>query len=249
MLEQLSTYIIKSKNNLFVLLCLVVLSSNAVFAVEPVFKVQPLSITKLNYNTYDVYVYGAGSYSNQSNLWAATEISNEYNDRNEAEWYIDIGATLETSWSNVKGLHLCSSIGYKRVKYNYVDEASWNNGVVSDWLSLEINCDYSIVCIGVKSDVLLNSSMINHDDFSYVGFYPNSFNKITLCPFAGLQVRFTKFKIEGRLGYYFLPYLNLENMALNNFRTIYYQRFYWEVRIAARLFTSGIQIKSTSNIF
>lgn len=244
MLELLNTYIIKSRNKFAFIFFVTILISNAVFAQDTTFVIPSLYSTQLKHNTFEVYLYGAASYQGRANLWTA--INNGLHRKDGEEWYIDVGATLETSWSNVNGLHLCSSVGYKRVKYNYVDEVIWNNGVVSDWLSLEVNCDYYIFCVGVKSDVLLNSTMTNHNEFSYVGFYPNSFNKITFCPFAGMQFRFTKFKIEGRMGYYVAPYLNIKKIALHNFYTTHYDGLYWEVRLSARIFTSGTKIMSRS---
>lgn len=243
MLERLNTYIIKQKIKCVIALGLFMTISNVIWAQTSKLLIQPLTKSQLKYNTFDVYVYGAASYQDRANLWTAT--NNVLSARKGEEWYVDVGATIETSWSHVKGLHLCSSIGYKRVKYNYIDEDIWENGVVSNWLSVDVNCDYTMFGLGIKSDVLLNTKIINQDDFSYIGLNASCFNKITFCPYASFILPLTKLKIEGRIGYYIAPYFNVRKIALNNFYTTHYDGLYWEVRIATRLFTSGTQIKST----
>lgn len=155
---------------------------------------------------------------------------------------------LETEFYKTKQdkLRLGGYFGYKYEVYGYNKGFSDNSGVYSHWLSADMNVSYANFGAGIRSDIFLTSKIKNNDHFTYEGLYSECFNPITLCFYGSLNLRFTNFKLEARLGSYLIPQFNPDKISYYNLKATHVEGLYFELKLHYRIFTTGKVHKAPS---
>ena len=185
----------------------------------------------------DVFAYAGGGMINNGNLWLANNNTNAA-DKDLHGTYLDAGLQTEFFLSGRESLRLNTALGYKHEVYAY-DKRLGSTGVHTHWLSADLNMTLSYFGAGIRSDIFLNSTIKNNDHFSYEGLYGKCFNPASLCYYASFNIRFTRMKLEARLGSYIKPQLNPDKIAYYNLHKSYVEGLYFEARLQYRLFTTG----------
>ncbi len=198
--------------------------------------VTPLSQSTLNPIQADIFVYAAGGTSKNGNLWTAT---NYINDKDVYGTFVDLGLKAELYKQKLNGIRLGTSFGYKYQVYAYDKSLSGNSGVYSHWLTADLDFCLSYFNAGFKSDIFLSSKIKNNDHFSYEGLYSDCFNHISFCYYVGLNVRFTRLKLEARIGSYLVPQFSPEKISYHNMTKTHVDGSYFEIRVYYRIFTTG----------
>lgn len=198
--------------------------------------VTPLSQSTLNPLQADIFVYAAGGTSKNGNLWTAT---NYINDKDVYGTFVDLGLKAEFYKQKLKGIRLGTSFGYKYQVYAYDKSLSGNSGVYSHWLTADLDFCLSYFNAGFKSDIFLSSKIKNNDHFSYEGLYSDCFNHISFCYYVGFNVRFTRLKLEARIGSYLVPQFSPEKISYHNMTKTHVDGSYFEIRVYYRFFTTG----------
>lgn len=201
--------------------------------------VQPLSMTKLRPVLFDIYLFGAGSYNSNKNLWTAN--NNSYSKRVYGT-FVNAGVEAEAYKGNM--MRLGGALGYKYQRYAYDAGLSANDGVFSHWLTADLNLNYWYFCAGLLSDIYLNSYTKSKDHFSYEGLNSDCFNKASLAWYVGANMRFTRVKAEIRIGSFIKPQLNAEKIAHYNMHKSMVSSLFWEAKLSYRIFTSGKHYQS-----
>ena len=198
--------------------------------------VTPLSQSTLNPIQADIFVYAAGGTSKNGNLWTAT---NYINDKDVYGTFVDLGLKAELYKQKLNGIRLGTSFGYKYQVYAYDKSLSGNSGVYSHWLTADLDFCLSYFNAGFKSDIFLSSKIKNNDHFSYEGLYSDCFNHISFCYYVGLNVRFTRLKLEARIGSYLVPQFSPEKISYHNMTKTHVDGSFFEIRVYYRIFTTG----------
>lgn len=198
--------------------------------------VTPLSQSTLNPLQADIFVYAAGGTSKNGNLWTAT---NYINDKDVYGTFVDLGLKAEFYKQKLNGIRLGTSFGYKYQVYAYDKSLSGNSGVYSHWLTADLDFCLSYFNAGFKSDIFLSSKIKNNDHFSYEGLYSDCFNHISFCYYVGFNVRFTRLKLEARIGSYLVPQFSPEKISYHNMTKTHVDGSYFEIRVYYRIFTTG----------
>ena len=185
---------------------------------------------------FDIFVYAAGGTSKNGNLWTAT---NYINDKDVYGTFVDLGLKAEFYKQKLNGIRLGTSFGYKYQVYAYDKSLSGNSGVYSHWLTADLDFCLSYFNAGFKSDIFLSSKIKNNDHFSYEGLYSDCFNHISFCYYVGLNVRFTRLKLEARIGSYLVPQFSPEKISYHNMTKTHVDGSYFEIRVYYRIFTTG----------
>lgn len=196
--------------------------------------VQSVEASKVKLLTFDFYVYAGGSSNNLGKLWTATNGNRFFNDMYSTS--VNGGLGTEVCY---RMLRSSLTLGYK---YERIAQDRWfseSDGVYSNWLSVDWNVSYAFGMLGLCTDVYLNGYTKSSDNFKYVGFNKNCFNKASLCLYGGMVLRFHAFRLEARLGIYTQPHLDVNKVAYYNAGKTQLKKGYFEIRIAYRLFTTG----------
>jgi len=203
------------------------------------YDIHPLGITQKHPLLFDIYIYGSGSYKSHRNLWIAS--NNVYGSKHIYDTFADLG--IEAEAYNYSWLRLGASLGYKYERYAYNGGFSSSEGILSHWLSTELNASVQgsglILKFGAISDLYLSSRKKNNDSFSYEGINGDCFNNASFALFFGMGFNLNRIKFEGRIGNYFLPQLNPNKIAYYNLNKSYVSGLFWEVKVSYRIFTSG----------
>ena len=200
--------------------------------------VKPLSESTLNPIQADVFIYGSGASHKYGSL--STAVNNYSNNNYDVyETHFDLGIKTEFFKQKMPGLRLGVSLGYKYMVYAYDRNIFNKYGVHSHWLSpcLDFSCSFFI--IGFKSDIYLYSHIKNSDNHSYEGLYNDCFNIISLIYYVGLNIRFTRFKIEAKMGGFLKPQLNPQRLSYHSMNKTRVDGFYFEMGLYYRIFTTG----------
>lgn len=197
---------------------------------------------RLNPLQMEVFAYVGGStqngYLSHSYLHTANNnVSGGY--RELYGTYLDVGLGGELYKSQFDNIRIRTAIGYKREKYAYNKSLSDNSGVYSDWLSTEVSAIAAFVGVGFKSNIFMGSKIKNKDNFTYEGLYSECFNKMTLCGYICTSFRFTRLKMEARVGTFFKPQFSPKKISYYNMTKTSVDGFCFEVRAYYRIFTTG----------
>lgn len=230
---------IKTRNRLFAFpIALVLMFLNPCNMMAQENNVRPLSQTVLNPLQAEVFIYASGGTSKNGNLWTATNnIRNK--DMDVYGTYFDAGLEAELFMQKLNAIRLGASLGYKYEVYAYNKSLSNNSGVYSHWFTADLDFNISYFNAGIKSDIFLSSKIKNNDHFSYEGLYSDCFNRMSLCYYVGANIRFSRLKLEARLGSYLKPQFSPEKISYHNMNKTYVDGFYFEIRVYYRIFTTG----------
>ena len=200
--------------------------------------VRPISQTVLNPLQADLFLYASWGTSKNGNLWTATNnVRNK--DMDVYGTYLDAGFEVELFKQKLNAIRLGASLGYKYEVYAYNKSLSNNSGVYSHWLTADLDFNISYFNVGVKSDIFLSSNIKNNDHFSYEGLYSDCFNRMSLCYYVGANIRFTRLKLEARIGSFLKPQFSPEKISYHNMNKTYVNGLYFEIRAFYRIFTTG----------
>lgn len=191
---------------------------------------------KLNPLQMELFTYAGGGSTRNGNLWTA---NNYVNDRDVYGTYLDMGLGGELYKSRLDYVRIRATIGYKREKYAYNKSLSDNSGVYSDWLSTDVSAIVGYLGVGLKSNIFMGSKIRNKDNFTYEGLYSECFNKAALCWYVNCCLRFTRLKVEARVGSFFKPQFSPKKISYHNMTKTYVDGTYFEVRAFYRIFTTG----------
>lgn len=208
-------------------------------------KVIPVRPSRIKPLHASVGVYAAGSRICHESLTTAN--NTRYNYQPTYGKYVDAGVTAELC-RNRGIFQYIGSVGYKYNVYNYSKSMIGDSGVDSHWISTDLKAEVSYVGLGVQSDIHLFSKVRNNDYFSYNGLYPETFNSATLCWYLSGQLRFTRLKLEARVGSYIIPHLNPNKIAYYNLTDTTVNNLYFECRLSYRIFTTG-RVRSIQSLF
>jgi len=188
-----------------------------------------------------VYLYAGGGFMTDRSLQVAG--SNSMRQGALSCAYSDAGAMVALYTSNVELLHINTYVGYKYQTHNFSRQTAANAGIDAHWLSLDIGPEFGSsfagAGIGVKADVLLHSKVRNSSSFVYEGIYEDCFNKVALSGYYALHYEFFRFRLEYRMGMYFIPHLDPQRVAYYNHTPTATGGLYFEFRAYYRLFTTG----------
>lgn len=198
--------------------------------------ISPLSQTVLNPLQAELFVYASGGTVRNGNLWTAT---NYLKDKDVYGTYLDIGLKAELYKQKLIGIRLGASLGYKYEVYDYDKSLFGNSGVYSHWLTADLDFNLSYFNVGIKSDIFLSSKIKNNDHYSHEGLYSDCFNRMSLCYYVGLNIRFTRLKFEVRVGSYLKPQFSPEKISYHNMTKTHVEGLYLEIRAYYRIFTTG----------
>lgn len=198
--------------------------------------VKMLSPMKLNPLQMELFAYAGGGSMRNANLWTA---NNHVNSRDMYGTYLDMGLGGEFYKSRFDYIRIRNTIGYKREKYVYSKTLSDNSGIYTDWLSIDVSAIIGFLGIGLKSNIFMGSNIKNKDNFTYEGLYSECFNKAAFCWYLSWSLRFTRFKMEARVGTFLKPQFSPEKISYHNMTKTYVKSHYFEVRVYYRIFTTG----------
>ena len=143
----------------------------------------------------------------------------------------------------MNGNTLAINIGYSYDHFSYQQDRWSNAGIHAHWLSLEAAIyGFRFLLIGFKTNVFLGSTSVSHDGWSYNGFYPDCFNRITFEPTMGIRITYTNIFLEIRLGTDMGKKINRKKMAYyNHMGSQYYSDSdgFFEIRLGFRNFTTA----------
>ena len=97
----------------------------------------------------------------------------------------------------------------------------------------------SLKVLTEKEKKALLTKIKNNDHFSYEGLYSDCFNHISFCYYVGFNVRFTRLKLEARIGSYLVPQFSPEKISYHNMTKTHVDGSYFEIRVYYRIFTTG----------
>lgn len=238
MYEQLSIYITRNKAHgshaIFIITFLLLTSVAELNAQQlEIFSVRQSSTKPI---LTDIYLYVSGSREDQSLLY--TSNNNIHNNKNTYSKYVDFGTGIEI-YRNPSIFQFFGYFGYKYESLSYDKSIFVSEGVDSHWLSTDIKAEISCLGIGIKTDYFINSKVQNSDNFSYNGIYSDCFNKVSVCSYLAVQIRFTRLKFEVRIGPYIVPHINPDKIAYYNLTKSSVNGLYLDFRISYRIFTTG----------
>jgi hypothetical protein len=200
--------------------------------------VPPLSQTVLNPLQTDLFVSVSGGTIKNGNLWTATN-NTRNKDKDVYGTFLDLGLNAEFYKQKLDGIRLGISLGYKYEVYAYDKSLSGNSGVYSNWLTADLDICFSYLNAGIKSDIFLSSKIKNNDHYSYEGLYSDCFNRMSFCYYVGANIRFTRLKLEARIGSYLKPQFSPEKISYHNMEKTHVNGDYFEIRAYYRIFTTG----------
>lgn len=199
--------------------------------------VVPTNISKTNLPCMDLFVYCAGSTKGGVNFNYYS--SNIWNDtKNLYGSFINLGIGCELYRSQNDQWRLGTNLGYKYEKFAYGRELFGELGIQSHWFSTDISIYWSFLCVGITSDMLINSHVKYKDTFTYQGFNEKCFNNVTFSWYGGLNTKFSFAKLEIRAGMYIIPQLNPNYIAYHcSIDNVRVPTFYWEARVSFPIFS------------
>jgi len=213
-------------------------------------QVLPLSKTILPTTITEIFAYASGGFSKNSSLGTA---NNNLKTQKNDIWgtYFDIGSAFSFYNTKREWFRFNASLGYKYQVYSDKNLFSSSAGVYTHWMTFDVSPTFGWLglglSIGLKTDIFLKSIIKNTDHFSYEGLYSDCFNKASLCYYMGYSFQFRAFKIEGRIGTYFIPQINPQKTAYYNLTNAKTSGFYFELRLFYRIFTTGKISKTPGN--
>lgn len=200
--------------------------------------VKSLSKSSLNPIQADVFIYGSGASHKYGSLSFAVN-NYSYNNHNIYGTHYDLGIKTELFKRKLPDLRLGASLGYKYMVYAYDRNIFNKYGAHSHWLSPSIDIGYGFFNVGFKSDIYLYSHSKNSNNHSYEGLYKDCFNKMSFSCYLSFNIRFTRFKIEVRLGSDLKPQLNPRKLSYHSMQKTKVDGYYSEILLYYRMFTTG----------
>lgn len=148
-----------------------------------------------------------------------------------------------------KGPFFEASIGYLLGSLGYVQNPFSKPSVKSHWISLDVNYSDSrlwdgIIFVGIKSNLFLTSSNVSSSNFSIIGIYDSCFNPATFFPYFGIRLNIRNIRLEGRIGYQVIQYLNPDKISYHTMAKSAISPLYFEAGIGLKLFTTSDKTKS-----
>lgn len=152
-----------------------------------------------------------------------------------------------------KGPFFEASVGYLLGTLGYTLNPVEKPTVLSHWISLDANYSDTrlingIIFVGVKSNVFIKSSNIRSGNFSILGIYDSCFNPATFFPYLGVRFDIGVFRLDGRIGYQVVEYLNPNKVALHTMTKSAVSPLYFEFGIGIKLFTNSNKTRSIEYI-
>ena len=236
MSELLNMYIIK--NRYFIratILCLMLITSSVVVSAQDSI-VNPLSISEKKTTPTDVLLYVAGSRNSHGNMWTAS--NTVYVDNYIYGKYLDIGAEFDFCRDNGT-IKLCGLLGYRVETFSFDKRFFANTGIDSHFISADIKAEYIVLGAGLKSDIFLFSRAKDPGGLVYLGYNSDCFNRMSLCAYISYTIPFSRLKLEGRIGGYFVPHINPNKISYVNLTKSYFDGLYFEFRLSYKIFTTG----------
>lgn len=234
------------------------LLTNLALGQDTAFVVQPLSETKKCPVTFNLWGYGMGARTKHANLWTANNPSYVSNKLYCTYWDAglsfdiarrprNLSSASKNKFTNnelmniVYTLHTSLGLGYRYEAYAFQSSGQEKllTGIVQHRLTCEANVKYYLFTLGLTTDFLLKSVRKDQGDFSHIGLYDDCFNRTTFRWYLGIYFPVSFIELEGRVGWYIVPQLDVNKFAYHNMNTGHWDGFYWELRLAFRLFTTG----------
>lgn len=155
---------------------------------------------------------------------------------------------LRTDFKKDRGPFFEASVGYILGTLGYKLNPFTRPNVLSHWISFDINYSDTrmwngIIFVGVKSGVFLNSSNVK-GDFPILGIYDSCFNPVLFFPYSGIRLNIGIARIEGRIGYQVVGYLNPDKVAMHTMTKSAVSPLYFELGIGLKLFTNSNKTRS-----
>lgn len=212
--------------------------------------IREITSTALNPWRTDLYVYASWSMNKHGNL-----LQNDINAAfHGSELYMGLYEVgIRTDYKKDKGLFLEGSLGYMFGSLAYFRSPFETPNVRSHWITFDLNASLTKIMdglffIGVKSDVFLNSSNNRAADYAILGIYDDCFNPATLFPYLGVRMSIRNIRLDGRIGYQVVQYLNPNKVACHTMTKSAVSPLYFEVGIGLRLFTNSNKSKTVEYI-
>lgn len=220
------------------------------FFIEPIeaheLYIDSICSTQLFTNQTLICVYAEGGYYSNGILFTAT--NNRFNRKN-----IDDNSLESTLWgggiateiynTKCKWLRIAWAIGYKYQKYYYTGDTLANAGIHNHLLTATLKTKFMFyegmyVLSGLFMDGLLKTAISNDDNYTYVGFNKDCFNKLSLGCYVGGAFAFPDFELEILLGIYIIPQLNPNKIAYYNQIPTTVNACFLDVRVSIPIYTT-----------
>jgi hypothetical protein len=133
--------------------------------------------------------------------------------------HLKIGAeTTATMWNKV---NITASLGYKYANHAYGWDPLSSDGITSHWLSTDLNFNWTFIHLGMVSDIFLDSQTSRAKNYHYEGLNRDCFNRVSLAMYGGIQMTFSKFKVQLRYSFWpIIPHLNPNKLAYYNMERV-----------------------------
>lgn len=199
----------------------------------------------------DVYAFGTWSSKENRNLWTA----NNNTGKDKLDCYlsfIELGVGVDLYKD--RGFLLEGNLGYSYGSLAYVRNLFPPSNVKTHWVTFDANISHTLLLDGmfyggIKSSVLIGSSINNSDNYSFEGFYDDCFNRATFIPYFGFRIRFQYIKFDARIGGQVIPYLNANKIAYHNTHKTYVDGVYLEIRLGIKLFSTSNPSRPLNYLF
>lgn len=246
-------YTIETDKHLFfstVIILLISFIGSSAAAQEKMDVIQPLEKRELMMFQNDLFFYISGSWFDETITFVAVP-NNLYN---KGEFVSTTSASIGLSdYINYKGLLGANiSIGYTHERIAQKIGLLGDNGINANWLNADLGISFIWVMgglsIGIGSDIFLGSRVVNNDNFSYEGINDRCFNSFSSYTYLAGFMRFTRLKVEGRMGTYLNPHFDTNKLAYYNFIPTYVFPIYFNIGVYYRIFTNGNRMRSPFEI-
>lgn len=208
--------------------------SRNIIAQEVYSPIKPIKSSKSAMFTYNTLIYAGGSIMDLGSIYTSTNNSDNF--KRIYSSYINVGVYNELWYDKYR---LCLSAGFMSERLSTNMFYSENGGVYLKWISADFNIVRDCVMLGVSTDLLLDCYSKSTDDFTYVGYNTECFNNASFYWYFGAMFRLYVFRIEGRLGSYLIPHIDINKLAYYNSTKTSVDELYFEIRVAYRIFTTG----------
>lgn len=235
------------KRNRIIISLLLSISQIVIYAqFSPVMDIRQ---TSLNPWRTDLYGYASWSMNKHGKL-LPKKINATYHGSDMYMGMYELG--LRADFKKDKGPFIEGSAGYLLGTLGYKLNPFTRPNVISHWISFDVNYSDTrlwngIIFVGVKSNVFLNSTNIN-GNFPILGIYDSCFNPVTFFPYFGLRFDVGILRMEGRIGYQVVEYLNPNKVALHTMTKSAVSPLYFEFGIGIKLFTNSNKTRSIEYI-
>lgn len=210
--------------------------------------IKDIKSTKRSPWVTNVFVYG---------FWLSGEVNKictAFNPHGRVNTYVS-AANIGVSAEFKKGfwISILTNLGYEKSRYDIDRKLSFENGIISDWLTFDAAISSSIAsglsyCSGFQGKLLLASRNISRPEVCYDGIPFGCYNRVAFNWFFGAELSFHYVSLCGRVGVDIVPMLNPDKIPYYNLTAASSRigGFNFALGAKFRIFTTKVKLNSQS---